>query len=272
MYLLATLSQMARIIVKLGGGLITDKSLYRQVRMNRIDAVSTTIKELRDLGHSVILVHGAGSFGHLESRKWRLSEGYNQDIAEDQKFAINRVRSDMDDLNECVISSLMRTGVECEVLPPREWATGVGIEFQGDLEDFARSPVDPIPITFGDVVETTDHKKFGILSGDHIMVRLGCEMSDVSACIFLLGDVDGLMDRPPNESGSVLLPTWKSDEDISESHNSDVDVTGGILLKVRCAARIARDVEHVWLLNGMDPNRIIDVVTSGETIGTRILH
>lgn len=272
MHLLATLSQMARIIVKLGGGLITDKSLYRQVRMSQIDAVSTTIRKLTDMGYSVIIVHGAGSFGHLESRKWKLSEGYNQDIAEDQKSAITRVHSDMDDLNEYVTNSLIRAGVECEVLPPREWATGVGIEFQGDLDEFARNPVDPIPITFGDVVETTDKKRFGILSGDHIMVRLGCEISDVLACIFLLGDADGLMDRPPEEPGATLLPTWKSNEDISDSHNPDVDVTGGILLKVRCAALVARNVEHVWLLNGTDPNRIIDVISSGETIGTRILH
>jgi len=272
MHLMATMSNMPRVIVKLGGGLITDKSLYRQVRLDRIDAVSAVIKELKDSGYSVIIVHGAGSFGHLEARKWKISEGYNRDISKEQANAVTRIRSDMDDLNEYVVKSLMNAGVECEVMPPRKWATGVGVEFQGDLDSFVRDPALPVPITFGDVVDTADDARFGILSGDHIMVRLGCEVPDVSACIFLLGDVDGLLDRPPNEPGAMLLETWKLDEGLSESHNPDVDVTGGIMLKARCASLISRRVEDVWLLNGTVPNRMLNVVSKGDTIGTRVLH
>ena len=160
---------MARVLVKLGGGLITDKSEYKQVRLDRVDAVSAVIRELRNCGHSVILVHGAGSFGHLEARKWRLSEGFDTEISEEQELAVTRVRSDMDDLNEYVIESLRSYGVECEVLPPRYWATGIGVDFQGDLGSFSRDPTEPVPITFGDVVATQDHTRFGILSGDHIM-------------------------------------------------------------------------------------------------------
>ena len=104
------------------------------------------------------------------------------------------------------------------------------------------------------------------------MVRLGNEIPDVSACIFLLGDADGLMDRPPDEPGAKLLKTWGVDEDFSDSHNSEVDVTGGILLKAKCASLIARSVEHVWLLNGTTPERMLGVVSSGQAIGTRVLR
>ena len=154
---MAITSKMARVIVKLGGGLITDKSEYKQVRLDRVDAVSAVIKELKNCGHSVIIVHGAGSFGHLEARKWRLSEGFDPEISEEQELAVTRVRSDMDDLNEYVIESLRSYGVECEVLPPRYWATGIGVDFQGDLGSFSRDPTEPVPITFGDVVATQDH-------------------------------------------------------------------------------------------------------------------
>ena len=269
---MAITSKMARVIVKLGGGLITDKSEYKQVRLDRVDAVSAVIKELRNCGHSVIIVHGAGSFGHLEARKWRLSEGFDSEISEEQELAVTRVRSDMDDLNEYVIESLRSYGVESEVLPPRYWATGIGVDFQGDLESFSRDPTEPVPITFGDVVATPDHTRFGILSGDHIMVRLGSEIPDVSVCIFLLGDADGLMDRPPDESGATLLTTWRVDEGFSDSHNPDVDVTGGIMLKAQCASLIALKAEHVWLLNGTVPERMLDVVSSGRAIGTRVLR
>ena len=264
-------SSVSRVIVKLGGGLITDKTEYRHVSMERIDAVSAVIRELKEAGHSVIIVHGAGSFGHLEARKWSLSGGFNPDISEEQELAIARVRSDMDDLNKCVIESLMRAGVESEALPPREWADGVGVEFKGDLGAFTRGPEEPLPITFGDVVETTGPARFGILSGDHIMVRLGCEMADVAACLFLLGDVDGLMDKNPDDGDAVLLPTWRLEQEFSGSHDKDVDVTGGILLKAHCAALIAHDVEQVWLLNGTVPSRMLEIVSDGDAIGTRIL-
>ena len=269
---MAILSRMARVIVKLGGGLITDKSEYKKVRRDRVDAVSAVIRELIDSGHSVIIVHGAGSFGHLEARKWRLSEGIVSEMSEEQELAVTRVRSDMAELNEHVLESLRSFGVECDELPPRNWATGVGVDFKGDLGSFSRNPTEPVPITFGDVVATPDHTRFGILSGDHVMVRLGSEIPDVSVCIFLLGDVDGLMDRPPDESGATLLTTWSVDEGLSDSHNPDVDVTGGIILKAQCASLIARKVEHVWLLNGTTPERILDVVSSGRAIGTRVLR
>jgi len=218
------------------------------------------------------LVHGAGSFGHLEARKWGLADGIDDESHESQIRAISRVRADMDDLNRAVIESLSRAGVDCETLPPRDWAIGVGTEFEGDLGGFVRDPDEPIPVTFGDVVDTSDGSKFGILSGDHIMVRLGCEMPDVTACAFLLGDVDGLMDKPPGELDSTLLRTWSSEQGFSGSHDLDHDVTGGILLKAGCASEIARCVEQVWLLNGAVPRRVLGVVSHGDVVGTRILH
>ena len=106
MHPVAISSRMSRVVLKLGGGLITDKSRYRQVRTDRIDAVSGVVRELRDSGMSVVLVHGAGSFGHLEARKWGLAEGIDDESYESQVRAISRVRTDMDDLNAVVIESL----------------------------------------------------------------------------------------------------------------------------------------------------------------------
>ena len=272
MHPVAISSRMSRVVLKLGGGLITDKSRYRHVRTDRIDAVSGMVRKLRDSGKSVVLVHGAGSFGHLEARKWGLARGKDDGSYESQIRAISRVRTDMDDLNTAVIESLSRAGVDCEAMPPRDWAIGVGTGFEGDLSDFVRDPGEPIPGTFGDVVDTSDSSKFGILSGDHIMVRLGCEMPDVTACAFLLGDVDGLMDKPPGEFDSKLLRTWNSKQTFSGTHDLDQDVTGGILLKARCASEISRRVEQVWFLNGTVPSRVLDVMSHGDAVGTRILH
>ena len=103
------------------------------------------------------------------------------------------------------------------------------------------------------------------------MVRLGIELPDVAACLFLLGDVDGLMDRPPQQSGAKLIEQWMPSDGLESTHASDIDVTGGILLKAQCASMIANSVDRVWLLNGREPNRMLDAVMRDDTVGTKIL-
>ena len=112
MHPVAISSRMSRVVLKLGGGLITDKSRYRHVRTDRIDAVSGVVRELGDSGKSVVLVHGAGSFGHLEARKWGLEEGIDDESYEYKVRAIARARTDMDGLNGDGIESLGLEGVD----------------------------------------------------------------------------------------------------------------------------------------------------------------
>ncbi len=55
-------------------------------------------------------------------------------------------------------------------------------------------------------------------------------------------------------------------------HNSDIDVTGGIRLKLDSAAKIILETEaNLWIVDGRKPQRIIEAVTKMKTIGTHIL-
>jgi isopentenyl phosphate kinase len=70
----------SKIVIKLGGGLITDKTQLKTIRENEIKAVCEVLSDILENGNSVILVHGAGSFGHLEAKKWGLATGYDSEI------------------------------------------------------------------------------------------------------------------------------------------------------------------------------------------------
>ena len=63
----------------MGGGLITDKTQLKTVREKNIEKVSKVIAEILSDDNSVILVHGAGSFGHLEAKKWKLATGFDEE-------------------------------------------------------------------------------------------------------------------------------------------------------------------------------------------------
>ena len=261
----------SKIVIKLGGGLITDKTQLKTIRENRIKAVCEVLSEIIENGDSVILVHGAGSFGHLEAKKWSLATGYNSEIIEQQRDAVVKVRNDMLELNKYILDHVEQCGVSGSSHPPSLWASGLGSNFNGDISRFEKNVPGTIQITFGDVVDVLDEREFGILSGDDLMVRLCNEIQDISHCIFLLGDTEGLMTKSPNVEGSELIPIWSKNQIITGVHEESHDVTGGIFLKAESASKICQNVGNVWMLDGRKPERIQELIQTGKTIGTKVI-
>jgi isopentenyl phosphate kinase len=260
-----------KIVIKLGGGLITDKSQYKVVHEDRIDLVCGVISKLIESNAKVILVHGAGSFGHLEAKKWNLATGYDEEIIEQQRLAVKNVRNDMIELNNHVLKGLKKFNISGISHPPSEWANDLGPKFKGDISILEIGNKDIIQVTFGDVVDVLDKREFGILSGDDLMVRICKEIPGISHCIFLLGDTEGLLTKPPNEKGSELIPLWSKEQEITGIHDSDQDVTGGIFLKAQSASDISQNIDNVWLIDGRKPERILELVETGNTIGTKVI-
>ncbi len=213
------------------------------------------------MGHDIIIVHGAGSFGHIRAKEFRLSEGNIPGLKQDA--AIDLVRKDMDVLHSHVLNALEPLPVHSHA--PRDFVTNTGSAFTGDLDNFLTTGVH---VTFGDVVDCDSPAQFGILSGDDLMLRLSNELPDVTCSIFAMGGTPGVMtDSGPD--GEVIARMTPNTE-FAGFHDSEVDVTGGIFLKVDRAFEISNHVGQVWFIDGHHPNRMIDILKFGETIGTKI--
>ncbi len=220
--------------------------------------------------HTVTIVHGAGSFGHLKAKQWRIAQGADEEILTEQILAVDSIRQDMRELNSILCESLANSDITSRTLPPSDWAQETGPEFTGDLTPFAQTPHEIVAVTFGDVVDCAPPKRFGILSGDDLMVRIGREIPSITHCIFLLGDTEGLLSAPPSDPNAKLIQTWNPTEAITGEHDTSQDVTGGIFLKLESAAKIAEVVEQVWLLDGRCSERVHELLENGTTRGTRI--
>ena len=265
------------IILKLGGGLITDKSNLCTPKSEVILHLAEAISKLSKMGFRIIIVHGAGSYGHLKAKTWKLHEGFieghvpenNQYDIVDQNDAVGSVRNDMLKLNQVVVEQLESFGLNTESHPPHIWAKETGVNFTGDLSllDYFDGT---IAVTFGDVVNCTGRKKFGILSGDDICYRLAIE-NDASHMIFAMGGAPGLLTSPPSNPDSKLIPIWTPNTKFEGIHHKSIDVTGGIHLKIERATNISEIVSNVWIIDGEHPERIEEAVTCHNTIGTRIL-
>ena len=101
------------VVIKWGGGLITHKDQLCTINQTVIDQLA---KVCSQSGKKLVIVHGAGSFGHMKAKKYRLSEGRIEGLEQDD--AVEEVRSDMIKLNQSVVNSLQSHGLSVKSYPP----------------------------------------------------------------------------------------------------------------------------------------------------------
>ena len=264
------------VVIKFGGGLITNKSQMCTPEINIIDDLVGVVANCLQQGLEVIVVHGAGSFGHLRAKHWRLNEGLianhdfsPQDDCESQIEAVSIVRKEMLTLNSIIKKSFAVKGISTISHPPHKWVRNTGSNFSGNIVDRFDSSKEVV-ITFGDVVDC-DVGGFGILSGDDLVVRICQDVPNVSRLIFAVKGVDGILRRPPElATADDLIDKWSPNVEFSGVHHSDIDVTGGIGLKATRGAEVAAMGIDVFIINGENSQRLLDACTGVPTIGTQI--
>jgi isopentenyl phosphate kinase len=265
----------SRVVVKWGGGLITEKGILKTVRTDILNSLAEQLERCLKANLDIILVHGAGSFGHLKAKQYRLAEGRvsdeNMEGEMTQDEAIQSVRSDMMELNQHVLDALTQRDISAVSLPPHNWARNTGPNFQGDISIFGQSPAGIVMITHGDVVECDGPLEFGILSGDDIVLRFSQELPGVERLVFAMGGVDGVLASPPNEQGEgKLLPILKKEDVFTGEHHSEMDVTGGIGLKVARGFEALDAGVEVYLVSGERGERVAEACLGLDVFGTRL--
>ena len=264
-----------RVVVKWGGGLITEKHAMKTVRHEVLASLADQIDECLSAGVDVILVHGAGSFGHLKAKQYQLAEGkldgtiFSGDMTQEE--AVEAVRQDMRELNGHVMEALTRLDISAVSLSPHTWVRNTGPNFDGDLSLFEEAPKGIVVVTHGDVVDC-DVGSFGILSGDDLVVRLANEISGVHRLVFAMGGVEGVLASPPNdEADDVLLETLGREQLFEGEHASEMDVTGGIGLKVNRGFLVAEKGVEVLLVSGEHEHRVTDACLGRPVVGTKLV-
>lgn len=251
------------ILIKLGGSVITDKTQYRT--FNR-DVVRRLCKEIKDSGEDAIVVHGAGSFGHVLAKEYSLQNGFEN---RGQIQAAAKVQYDVRELNLMVMNELLNAGIPAVSVPPGScFMMDGGKLLLNDPEVLlSASAMGIMPVMFGDVVFDRS-KGFGICSGDQIMEIL-CKIYDPDMAVFV-SDVDGLFDKDPKtNTGSKLLAEVTPGllENISGESSAD-DVTGGVRAKMEAMLRMTSPERDCVLVNGSADGRLYSLLKGEKVIST----
>ncbi|UCE90985.1 MAG: isopentenyl phosphate kinase family protein [Methanobacteriota archaeon] len=254
-------------LVKLGGSVITDKGSLRTFRE---EACRRLASELRASTGVLVVVHGAGSFGHIVAKEHRLHEGYRDD---GQLEHVARVQRDVRELSVRVIGALIDSGIRAVSVPPASAATFKG----GAVKEFDPSPFDDVmgmqltPVTFGDVVPD-ESMRFSICSGDLLMLELARHLKP--ELVVFCADVDGVFTGDPKtDEGATLVPRLGREAltELRKGDSLNADVTGGMLGKLGRMLDIASHCEKCMILNGDVPGRLEGALRGDDVPSTTVV-
>jgi isopentenyl phosphate kinase len=232
-----------------------------------MDSLSENIKKS---GKQMIIVHGAGSFGHILAKKYELDDGYKNN---GQIKGFSETHKMVQSLNTLVLKSLQKYNIPAVSISPHSIVKLdnhklAKMDFKL-FEDYLERQF--IPVTFGDVV--LDKKLgFSICSGD-LLVGALAKYFKPEKVIFSI-DEDGLYTSNPKIDKKAKLikeTTFKKLKDFSTSLDKHADVTGGMGGKINTIKSISKLGIETVLLNGNKPERLYNVLVGKEAKTTIVV-
>jgi len=255
------------ILVKLGGSVITDKTRLRSFRRSTTERLASELNRSRDV---LALVHGAGSFGHIEAKRHRLHLGLR---SEAQLRHVASVQRDVRELNLKVIEALIDSGIRAVSVPPAASASFRN----GEVSSFTKATfarmidIGLTPVTFGDVVPDAE-TGFSICSGDLMMVALARAFRP--SLVVFCADVDGVFETDPKrDRRAQLIPELGRAQlkGLRRSVARSADVTGSIYGKLERMLAIARYCEKCMIVNGNVPERLEGAIAGRDVLSTVVV-
>lgn len=243
------------IVIKLGGSVITYKN-----KENSFNARVTKrlAKEIVKAGKKVIIVHGAGSFGHPQAKEYELHKGFID--KERQIKGISLTHVSVRKLNMKILDVFISTGINAVSLPPFPSINEIFLENVKNIANIGLTPV-----TFGDVMLDSN---VSIISGDKLMELIAMHIKAERA-IFVT-DVDGIYADIKKRSSLIRVCTPAELGNALVKESRATDVTSGMAGKVKSIKRMAHSGVEVHIINGRKPGRLFDAI-KGKGVGTVVI-
>lgn len=242
------------IIVKLGGSIVTQKHGKRPaIRRAHIKKIATLlVKFYNPKKHSLILIHGAGSFGHLHAHTYALAEGTKNHP--EKLFRATENQALDEKLNSEIATLFIQAGLPVSGMPTRALAQNKNgklstLEMNG-IETAVK--IGAIPLLHGDMVFDSAWG-LSVLSGDILAAKLVDFFS--AKKVFFASDVDGIFSKDPHlYKDASLIKNIRLDDvtngtlQLGKSHS--IDVTGGLSKKFTYFKRIS-SLKNIFFFNGL---------------------
>ncbi len=261
------------IILKLGGSIITKKDANKPtVDYDHLQRIAKEIKHAHV--SDLIVVHGAGSFGHPFAREYAIGKPLSlKDDFQIKRIGFSLTQSWVKKLNSIVCDALRDVGIPAVSIQPSSFITTYHKRIhKGDIA-LIKYYVDKgfVPVIYGDVVLDDDPTlQVAVLSGDQIVTYLAKNL--LPGRVILGTDVDGVFNKNPQEYQDYYLIKKLSSLQELESwdNNQTVDVTGGMLGKLEELLELAQLGIESEIINAGRKSLIRDALQGKKVRGTVI--
>jgi len=254
-------------IIKLGGSIITDKSKENCYKKEIVDNL---VKAIKKANKKTIIIHGAGSFGHIIADKYRLNDGHK---SSNQLIGFSLTHGMVQKLNSLVLDSFHSNGISAVSIPPH---SSLLLDNHNpiwfDYEIFKKYlDMNFTPLTFGDVA-LDKRLGFSICSGDLLMLLLA-ENLKPEKTIFVIDEDGFFTSNPKKDTNARLIESVTKDQldEYTTLKDGHADVTGGMKGKIETIKKITGLGIDTILLNGNKPDRLFKVLNGEKTKATIII-
>jgi isopentenyl phosphate kinase len=254
------------VVVKLGGSVITRKREVERIRAKVLDRLC---RELAAPGAGrLIVLHGAGSFGHPGARRFGLARAPESGVPRERRArGAAIVASEVRRLHTQVLRALVHSGISAISVPIATHARNRA----GRLATFDPQPFldalqrGTVPVSFGDVVPD-DVWGFSILSADTIATELAGRLHPDR--VVFVSDVVGILGRPTGGKRPVVSEVTDAVVAALRPASGAPDVTGGIRGKAEAMRAIARGGTDAGLISGLTDGALSRAIRGESVYGS----
>ena len=259
------------VILKIGGSVITDKKHNRKIiNKKRLERIIKEIAYAKNKNNfSLIIVHGAGSFGHKIVKSFDLKDGYKD---RSQIKAISRLSLDLKKLNIEILKHLKKENIDSITFDQSSaWKMTNKRLHNCDLSIINKYlQLNLTPVLYGDVL-IDDKLRFSILSGDQIIYYLAKKL--YAKKVLIGTDLDGIFESDPkiNKNARLIKKVDSNNiKDLSLGQSLSTDVTDGMKGKVDELIRLAKVGIESEIVNISKPNILKKSLSGKRGLGTII--
>ena len=261
------------IILKIGGSILTNKdSTKSEIDTINLNRIASEIKDsLNESSKDLIIVHGAGSFGHPPARKHKIGEEFASNEYPQKRLGFCEIQNEVKKLNMFICETFIKHGLPVISIPASSFITANNKRIvDGNLDLFRKYLLKGfIPVIYGDVV-LDEMLEFCVVSGDQIIQFLASNLNQSQ--VILGTDVDGVYNKnPKTHSDAIFFDKFSSLKDLDAFEGTtNVDVTGGMVGKIKELLYLADLGIESKIINADVEGNIYKVLEGLDVKGTLI--
>jgi isopentenyl phosphate kinase len=254
------------VVVKIGGSVLTRKREAERLRPKVLDRLARELASVTE--DRLVVLHGAGSFGHPGARRFGLARAPPPgDAPAHRARGAAIVSAEVRRLHYAVLRALVRSGASPLSVPIATHARNRA----GALVAFDATPFEDalerghVPVSFGDVVPD-DEWGSSILSADTIALAMVPVLHP--ARVVFASDVPGILEGPSGRRRSVVREVTDEVVEGLRPVSGAPDVTGGIRGKAAVMRAIARAGVDAGLISGLTDGALSRAIRGEAVYGS----